>query len=423
MDAALADPRPRRQDHPRAGRAALLDARRAQRLLGGGVGGRGGVGRTSHGHVRLQGDGPRRRARPRARSRPRPSRRSPTSSAARADRPRHRRQARVARDQPRAASSAIKAERPDDHDPPAGDDGHLGHDASCARSTCSRTQTENEKLSRTRSSPSARTSRPACRCRDALERHPKVFNPLFVAMVARRRDRRRARELAACASPTSSRRTTRCAARSSRRWSTRRVVIDLRAASSCSRWSRSSCRCSSASSRSSAASCRRSPSSPSAMSDVVTAYWYVCILGGRSATVVGLPEVEASRQGPRRSGTRFRLRIPFKIGDDRPEGRAGPLVAHAVRARSAAGVPMLAGASRSPARPPATRSSRRRWTTSSSRVKRGGTIAAPLKDSPVFPAMVTHMVGVGEETGALDDHALQDRRLLRGRGRARPSSR
>jgi type IV pilus assembly protein PilC len=37
-----------------------------------------------------------------------------------------------------------------------------------------------------------------------------------------------------------------------------------------------------------------------------------------------------------------------------------------------------------------------------SSVKGGGTIAAPLKDSPVFPAMVTHMVGVGEETGALD---------------------
>ena len=35
-------------------------------------------------------------------------------------------------------------------------------------------------------------------------------------------------------------------------------------------------------------------------------------------------------------------------------------------------------------------------------VKSGGTISAPLKDAPVFPAMVSHMVGVGEETGALD---------------------
>ena len=35
-------------------------------------------------------------------------------------------------------------------------------------------------------------------------------------------------------------------------------------------------------------------------------------------------------------------------------------------------------------------------------VKRGGTIAAPLAAAPIFPMMVTHMVGVGEETGALD---------------------
>jgi type IV pilus assembly protein PilC len=35
-------------------------------------------------------------------------------------------------------------------------------------------------------------------------------------------------------------------------------------------------------------------------------------------------------------------------------------------------------------------------------VKRGGTIAGPLKESAVFPTMVAHMVGVGEETGDLD---------------------
>jgi type IV pilus assembly protein PilC len=35
-------------------------------------------------------------------------------------------------------------------------------------------------------------------------------------------------------------------------------------------------------------------------------------------------------------------------------------------------------------------------------VKQGGTIAGPLKESDIFPAMVSHMVGVGEETGALD---------------------
>lgn len=36
-------------------------------------------------------------------------------------------------------------------------------------------------------------------------------------------------------------------------------------------------------------------------------------------------------------------------------------------------------------------------------ISRGNTIAAPLKESGVFPAMVTQMIAVGEQTGALDD--------------------
>ncbi|MGH2953160.1 MAG: type II secretion system F family protein [Solirubrobacterales bacterium] len=35
-------------------------------------------------------------------------------------------------------------------------------------------------------------------------------------------------------------------------------------------------------------------------------------------------------------------------------------------------------------------------------VKRGGTIAKPLADHPVFPAMVSHMVSVGEDSGQLE---------------------
>ncbi|WP_249009844.1 type II secretion system F family protein [Conexibacter sp. DBS9H8] len=35
-------------------------------------------------------------------------------------------------------------------------------------------------------------------------------------------------------------------------------------------------------------------------------------------------------------------------------------------------------------------------------VKQGGTISGPLKDAPVFPPMVPQMIAVGEETGALD---------------------
>jgi type IV pilus assembly protein PilC len=35
-------------------------------------------------------------------------------------------------------------------------------------------------------------------------------------------------------------------------------------------------------------------------------------------------------------------------------------------------------------------------------IERGETIAAPLKETNVFPPMVTQMIGVGEATGALD---------------------
>jgi type IV pilus assembly protein PilC len=37
-----------------------------------------------------------------------------------------------------------------------------------------------------------------------------------------------------------------------------------------------------------------------------------------------------------------------------------------------------------------------------SSVKQGGTISAPLKQAPIFPPMVPQMIAVGEETGALD---------------------
>jgi type IV pilus assembly protein PilC len=38
----------------------------------------------------------------------------------------------------------------------------------------------------------------------------------------------------------------------------------------------------------------------------------------------------------------------------------------------------------------------------SASIRRGGTIQSPLREADIFPPMVSHMVGVGEETGALD---------------------
>jgi type IV pilus assembly protein PilC len=36
-------------------------------------------------------------------------------------------------------------------------------------------------------------------------------------------------------------------------------------------------------------------------------------------------------------------------------------------------------------------------------IREGETIAAPLRQSKVFPPMVVQMIGIGEETGALDE--------------------
>ena len=40
-------------------------------------------------------------------------------------------------------------------------------------------------------------------------------------------------------------------------------------------------------------------------------------------------------------------------------------------------------------------------------VKEGGTIAEPLKESRIFPAMIAGMVDVGEQTGALPDMLMK----------------
>ena len=52
-------------------------------------------------------------------------------------------------------------------------------------------------------------------------------------------------------------------------------------------------------------------------------------------------------------------------------------------------------------------------------VHEGVPIAQPLIENPIFPPMVSQMVKIGEETGELEKMLGEDRRLLRGRGRRR----
>jgi type IV pilus assembly protein PilC len=130
----------------------------------------------------------------------------------------------------------------------------------------------------------------------------------------------------------------------------------------------------------------------------MTGYWYLFIAAA-VALVVG-SRSGASRRGGRPQWDAFRLRIPLKIGDT-VQKVALARWSQTLSALFSAGVPILQ-AIEITGRTSGNVVVERAMDGVLESVKRGGTIAEPLKDSPVFPSMVTHMIGVGEETGAID---------------------
>jgi type IV pilus assembly protein PilC len=133
-------------------------------------------------------------------------------------------------------------------------------------------------------------------------------------------------------------------------------------------------------------------------SDFVRGKWYlllVCVVGG----FVGFRRWKKSSWG-RPQWDAFRLRIPFKIGT------VVRKIAIARWSRTfssliTSGVPILQAIEITGQTAGNTMVERAMVSVIDS-VKAGGTIAEPLREAPVFPVMVAHMVGVGEETGALD---------------------
>jgi type IV pilus assembly protein PilC len=136
-----------------------------------------------------------------------------------------------------------------------------------------------------------------------------------------------------------------------------------------------------------------------ALSHLVTDRWYILI-----ALVVGgiyaFRKWKNSEKGKVQWDS-FKLRTPFKIG---------PIVQKVALARFSrtysalvsAGVPMLQ-AIEITGRTSGNKVIEHAMSDVHSSVKGGGTIAAPMKNVPaVFPIMVTQMISVGEETGALD---------------------
>jgi type IV pilus assembly protein PilC len=133
-------------------------------------------------------------------------------------------------------------------------------------------------------------------------------------------------------------------------------------------------------------------------SHLLTRQWYLLILFV-VVTIVSFLTFKRSKWGRPRWDA-FKLRIPMKIGDVVQKVS----IARWSRTFSAlvsAGVPLIQAIeiTRTTAGNAVIEDSMGQVIAS---VKSGGTISEPLRKSPVFPAMVSHMVGVGEETGALD---------------------
>src|SRR5215207_9722418 len=134
------------------------------------------------------------------------------------------------------------------------------------------------------------------------------------------------------------------------------------------------------------------------LSNFVTGEWYL-LLGGTVAVVVGFRKWKASQRG-RRQWDRLRLRLPFKIGKT-VQKIALARWSRTFSALYSAGVPIMQAIEVTGQTAGNTVVDEAMGEVIES-VKSGGSIAAPLRDAPVFPTMVAQMIAVGEETGNLD---------------------
>jgi type IV pilus assembly protein PilC len=134
------------------------------------------------------------------------------------------------------------------------------------------------------------------------------------------------------------------------------------------------------------------------ISNFMTSYWYV-LLFGSIGFFFGFRKWKTSSWG-RPQWDQFRLRIPVNIG------KTVQKIALARWSRTfsslySAGVPIMQ-AIEVCGKTAGNTVVERAMDDVVANVKAGGSISAPLKDSAIFPGMVTQMIAVGEETGNLD---------------------
>jgi type IV pilus assembly protein PilC len=135
------------------------------------------------------------------------------------------------------------------------------------------------------------------------------------------------------------------------------------------------------------------------ISHLVTGRWYLCILIAWG-TVYSFKRWKKSNRG-REQWDRFKLKIPWKIGDT-VQKVALARFSRTFSALVSAGVPMLE-AIEITGRTSGNRVIEKAMTAVRDSVTGGGTVSAPMRTAPeAFPSMVVQMIAVGEETGALD---------------------
>lgn len=142
------------------------------------------------------------------------------------------------------------------------------------------------------------------------------------------------------------------------------------------------------------------------LSDAMRGYWYLMMLAP-VALVIGFRRWKATDRG-RYLWDAAKLRMPMRIGDI-VRKIAVARFARTLGTLTASGVPILQSLDIT-ARTAGNRVISDPMGQVADRVREGQPLAAPLARTGVFPVMVTQMLAVGEETGALDQmlHKLAD---------------
>ena len=135
-----------------------------------------------------------------------------------------------------------------------------------------------------------------------------------------------------------------------------------------------------------------------ALSKMVTGQWYI-LIAGAVGFVVGFSRWRKSSWG-RPQWDKFRLKLPVKIGQT-IQKIALARWSRTFAALYSAGVPILQ-AIEVTGKTAGNTVVEKAMADVIESVKGGGSIAAPLREAPIFPPMVAQMIAVGEETGGLD---------------------